>query len=77
MSLPSFYIHYSRILLSLELENIIPNTWNALPTNIVNAPSLDAFKNRLDDHWKNYQFIEDMRTVPLHRTVSNAAINFW
>ncbi len=58
-------------------SNRVANTWNALPASIVNAPSLDAFKNQLDDHWKNYRFIEDMRTVPFHRTVSNAAINFW
>ncbi len=57
--------------------NRVANTWNALPTSIVNAPSLNAFKSCLDEHWKPYKFIEDMRTVPFHRTVSNASINFW
>ncbi len=57
--------------------NRVANTWNALPASIVNAPSLNAFKNRLDEHWKSYKFIEDMRTIPFHRTVSNASINFW
>ncbi len=31
----------------------VTNTWNALPHNIVLAPSLNAFKNRLDSHWNN------------------------
>ena len=57
--------------------NRVANMWNALPSNIVNSPSLNAFKNRLDDHWKNYHFVEDMRTIPFHRTVSNASINYW
>ena len=57
--------------------NRVSNMWNALPTDIVNAPSLNAFKNRLDDHWKSYRFVEDMRTIPFHRTVSNASINYW
>ena len=57
--------------------NRVANIWNALPASIVNAPSINAFKNRLDEHWKSYRFIEDMRTIPFHRTVSNASINFW
>mgnify|MGYP003471609310 FL=1 len=27
--------------------------WNALPDSVVTAPSLNAFKNRLDSHWKD------------------------
>ena len=29
------------------------NDWNNIPANVVAAPSLNAFKNRLDEHWKN------------------------
>ena len=29
------------------------NDWNNLPANVVAAPSLNAFKNRLDEHRKN------------------------
>ena len=29
------------------------NDWNNLPANVVDAPSLNAFKDRLDEHWKN------------------------
>lgn len=28
-------------------------TWNNLPSNIVNATSINAFKNKLDEHWEN------------------------
>ena len=31
----------------------VVNPWNSLPSNVVNAPSLDAFKNRLDQHWSS------------------------
>ena len=27
--------------------------WNSLPEEVVKAPSLNAFKNRLDKHWMN------------------------
>ena len=29
------------------------NNWNNLPANVVDAPSLNAFKNRLDERRKN------------------------
>ena len=29
------------------------NDWNNLPADVVDAPSLNGFKNRLDEHWKN------------------------
>ena len=31
----------------------IADTWNNLPRDVVAAPTMDAFKNRLDEHWKN------------------------
>ena len=31
----------------------ITKCWNKLPENIVNAPSINSFKNRLDTHWKD------------------------
>ncbi len=50
--------------------NRIANLWNSLPAEVVNAPSTNAFKNRLDNHWKQYQFITDIRNIPA-RTNSN------
>ena len=37
---------------SLSTQRTI-NDWNKFPANVVDAPSLNAFKNRLDEHWKN------------------------
>jgi hypothetical protein len=34
-------------------HRIISN-WNALPENVVTAPSLHSFENRLDRHWTNH-----------------------
>ena len=31
----------------------IADTWNQLPRDVVNSPTLDTFKNRLDQHWKD------------------------
>jgi len=32
------------------------NDWNNLPANVVEAPSVNCFKNRLDEHWKSRKF---------------------
>ena len=29
------------------------STWNSLPDSVVTAPSVNTFKNRIDDHWKD------------------------
>ena len=29
------------------------NSWNSLPASVVNASSINSFKNKLDDHWKD------------------------
>ena len=40
-------------------ERVI-NLWNVLPDQIVGAPpTITAFKNRLDQHWKKYQYSLD------------------
>ena len=31
--------------------NRVTNIWNSLPEDIVTAPSVDSFKNRLDRYW--------------------------
>ena len=30
------------------------NFWNHLPNNVINAPSLNSFKNRLDKYWDKF-----------------------
>lgn len=32
----------------------IINNWNSLSNEIVTAPSLNSFKNRLNKHWNNH-----------------------
>lgn len=34
----------------------IVTTWNNLPDSVVEAPSVNSFKNRLDNHWKEQMF---------------------
>ena len=34
----------------------IVDVWNTLPEFVVKAPSVNAFKNRLNKHWRNYPF---------------------
>ena len=31
----------------------VVNLWNSLPEEVITAPSVDAFKGRLDRHWEN------------------------
>ena len=34
----------------------VTDSWNALPENVVMAPSLNCFKSRLNTHWKKYPY---------------------
>ena len=34
----------------------IINEWNGLPPEVVDAPSIDLFKRRLDEHWNEIRF---------------------
>ena len=34
----------------------VVNNWNSLPENVVNSPSLNSFKSRLNNTWKNHEF---------------------
>ena len=52
---------YVRVYSSIEVLHINRNNnnindWNSLPANIVNATSLNQFKNLLDEHWTNELF---------------------
>ena len=38
---------------------ITVQSWNSLPPHVVTAPSLNAFKNRLDKHWSNQPIMYD------------------
>ena len=32
------------------------NDWNSLPVNVVEAPSVNSFKSRLDKHWESIHY---------------------
>ena len=34
----------------------IVNAWNGLPSEVVEAQSLNAFKARLDKHWRQFRY---------------------
>ena len=34
----------------------VVNNWNALPAEVVSAPSLNQFKARLNAHWANIRY---------------------
>ena len=33
------------------------NSWIGLPSHVISAPSINAFKSRLDSHWQNIHFL--------------------
>ena len=37
-------------------SNRVIDAWNSLPSDIVMAPSINSFKNRLDNHWRDKQY---------------------
>ena len=59
-------ICHERSQLNLRKEsfpNRAVNMWNFLPEYVVNAPSVDSFKNRLDKQWSN----EEIAAAPSGR----------
>ena len=37
----------------------VANVWNSLPDYVVEADSVNSFKNRLDKYWANQEFVFD------------------
>ncbi len=56
------------------LGNRVVNPWNSLPSEVVQTPSLNSFKARLDNHWESYQYLTDVKGI-LHRTNSKSRID--
>ena len=60
----------------------VVSTWNDLPEHVVTAPTVNAFKNRLDKHWRHlptmynpdcYSVDTDMRTIAVHNMTDEQA----
>ena len=43
--------------------NRIVSWWNNLPTEVVNAPSINSFKNRFDRHFINHPMVYNYRAL--------------
>ena len=59
-------ICHERARLNLRKEsfpNRAVNMWNFLPEYVVNAPSVDSFKNRLDKQWSNEEIVYDYKAA--------------
>ena len=55
----SYKLHKERSRLNLRagtFSNRVINAWNKLPENVVNAPSLNAFKSSLNRHWHGHPY---------------------
>ena len=53
--------------------NRVVNGWNALPSEVVQAPSLNSFKSRIDRHWKDYKFVTETKDI-IHKTNSATSL---
>jgi len=42
-------------------SNRVVNTWNKLPSSVVNAPSLNSFKAMLDNLWNDYKYSVELK----------------
>jgi len=50
-TLQKFNFHYN--ITKYSFVSQVVNIWNSLPDHVVEADSLNAFKNRLDKYWTN------------------------
>jgi len=42
------------------------NEWNKLPQTVIEATSVNAFKNRLDRHWSDMGVYSRLATQPIN-----------
>jgi len=43
---------------------IVICTWNSLPDSVIEANSVDSFKNRIDKYWNNFEFKYNWKAYP-------------
>ena len=53
--LQKFNCHYN--IRKYSFGSRVVNVWNSLPDYVVEAESVNAFKNRLDKHWSNQDVV--------------------
>jgi len=47
--------------------NRVVNIWNSLPSYVISADTVNCFKSRLDNFWKNQDIISDSDVIPIDR----------
>ena len=52
-----FKQHATKFVRINTFSNRIVTDWDSLPKDVVEAPTIDVFKERLDTHWKERKFI--------------------
>jgi len=62
------YKQYSRLNVRKNFFSLrITTFWNYLPTNVVNAPSVNTFESRLDKHYSQYDIITNYQKCQAFR----------
>ena len=56
------HVHYN--LRKYFFTNRVTCTWNSLPDSVIEASSVNSFKNRIDKHWNNFEFKYNWKTDP-------------
>jgi len=56
------HVHYN--LRKYFFANRVICTWNSLPDSVVEANSVDSFKNRIDKYWNNFEFKYNWKANP-------------
>ena len=59
-------IFTQRAINTLRTYSFVPRVagiWNCLPENVMSAPSVNSFKNRLDNFWACEDILYDYRAV--------------
>jgi hypothetical protein len=56
-----FKMHSVKNIRKYSFSCRIVDVWNSLPAHVIQAPSVNAFKNRLDRHWQHQDLITNYR----------------
>ena len=53
-------VYYNKVQFKHFFTNRVANHWNSLPSHIVEADSLNIFKNKIDEYFKDKKFSIDL-----------------
>jgi len=67
---------WSKDVKRFSFKNRISNQWNNLPEAVVNSPTLNTFKNRLDKLWEQNDVMYDAE-IDLNETISSRKVRYY